>query len=193
MIKVNLFRDKTQKVRKAAAKPAVSRTGLLMAVLLALPLAGLGAWWYQISTDIQSLTETRNRLKAEDARLQGLKKEIARHEELKAQVKNRIDVIERLKDSQSGPVLLLNHVIQSIPRSSPLWLTAMDQKGDRIQITGLTSRSDLIPDLIGNLAAGDFFSNVELELIEENKDQKESKELAKFILVCTAKRKSSSE
>jgi len=189
MIKVNLFRDKTQKIRKAAARPAVSRVGLLMATLLALPLAGLGAWWYQISTDIRNLTQTRGRLKAEDVRLQGLKKEIARYETLKGQVKSRIDVIENLKDSQSGPVLLLNHVIQSIPRATPLWLTSMDQKGDRIQITGFTSRSEAIPDLISNLAAGGFFENVDLELIEDQKDQKDRRELAKFTLVCAAKRK----
>jgi Tfp pilus assembly protein PilN len=189
MIKVNLFRDKTQKIRKAAAKPAVSRTGLLMVVLLALPLGALGAWWYQIRADIQSLSETRTRLKAEDLRLQGLKKEITRYEALKGQLKSRIEVIERLKDSQSGPVLLLNHVIQSIPRATPLWLTALDQVGDRIQITGFTSRSEAIPDLISNLAAGGFFENVDLELIEDQKDQKDRRELAKFTLVCAAKRK----
>jgi len=44
MIKVNLFRDKTQKVRKAAAKPAVARTGALLVVMLVLPLAAVGAW-----------------------------------------------------------------------------------------------------------------------------------------------------
>jgi len=190
MIKVNLFRDKTQKIRKATAKPAVSRTVLLMAVVFALPLVALGAYWYQIKTDIRTLSETRTRLKAEDARLQGLKKEIARTEELKGQVKSRIDIIERLKDSQSGPVLLLNHVIQSIPRATPLWLTSMDQKGDRIQITGFTSRSEAIPDLISNLAAGGFFKDVDLELIEDQKDQKDHRELAKFTLVCTAKTKS---
>ena len=96
-------------------------------------------------------------------------------------------MIERLKESQSGPVLLMNNVIQSIPRSSALWLTSMDQKGDRIQITGFTKHSEVIPDLLTNLSASGYFENVDLELLEDPKDT------AKFQLVCTAKHSSPAE
>jgi len=187
MIKVNLFRDKTQKVRKVAVKPAAARTGAILIVLLVLPLAAVGAWWYQLRGEVRSLTASRARLRAEYARLQEVKKEIQRYESLKAQYQSRIDVIERLKQSQGGPVLLMNKVIQSIPRSSPLWLTVMDQKGERIQITGYTKQSNVIPDLLTNLSASGYFENVDLELIEDPKDT------AKFQLVCTAKRTSPAE
>jgi len=187
MIKVNLFHDKTRKVRKAAAKPAVARTGALLVVLLVLPLAAVGAWWYEIRGEVQSLTVSRSRLRAENARLQEIKKDIQKYETLKGQYQSRIDVIEQLKQSQSGPVLLMNNVIQSIPRSSSLWLTAVDQKGERIQITGYTRYSDVIPDLLTNLAASGYFENVDLELIEDPKD------LAKFQLVCTTKRTTPAE
>jgi len=187
MIKVNLFRDKTQKVRKAAAKPAVARTGVLLVMLLVLPLAAVGAWWYQLRGEVKTLTASRSRLRTESARLQDLKKDIQKYETLKAQYESRIGVIERLQQSQSGPVLLMNNVIQSIPRSSSLWLTALDQKGERIQITGYTKQSDIIPDLLTNLASSGYFENVDLELIDNPKD------LAKFQLVCTAKRTTSAE
>jgi len=187
MIKVNLFHDKTEKIRTAVVKPAASRTGLLLGAIFLLPLAALGAWWYQIHSEIGSLTRERARLKLEDARLQGIKKEIAKYEELKVQTQSRIDVIERLKDSQTGPVLLLNHVIQSIPKNTPLWLTAMEQKGDRIQITGMTQRSDVLPDLIANLGTPGFFKAVDLEVMEE------PKEVAKFVLSCTTNRKARAE
>ncbi|NWG13713.1 MAG: PilN domain-containing protein [Acidobacteria bacterium] len=187
MIKVNLFHDKTQQVRKTTAQPAASRTSFLLVAVFLLPLAALGAWWYQIRSDIGGLTGARDHLKTQEARLQGLKKEIAKYDELKKQFQSRIDVIERLKDSQSGPVLLMNHVIRSMPRGSPLWLTAMDQKGDKIQITGMTQRSDVLPDLIANLGSSGFFGTVDLEIIEEPKD------LAKFILTCTISQKNTAE
>jgi Tfp pilus assembly protein PilN len=187
MIKVNLFRDKTQKVRKTAVKPAAARTGALLIVLLVLPVAAVGTWWFQLKGEVRSLTASRSRLRAENARLQEVKKEIQRYESLKVQYQSRIDVIERLKESQSGPVLLMNNVIQSIPRSSALWLTSMDQKGDRIQITGFTKHSEVIPDLLTNLSASGYFENVDLELLEDPKDT------AKFQLVCTAKHSSPAE
>lgn len=187
MIKVNLFRNKTKKVSKAIAVPAFARTGALLVVVLFLPLAAVGAWWYQIRSDVQNLTAARSRLRAENARLQEVKKDVQKYEALKSQYQSRIEVIEQLKRSQSGPVLLMNNVIQSIPRSSSLWLTAMDQKGERIQITGYTKHSDVIPDLLSNLAASGYFENVDLELLEDPKD------LAKFQLVCTAKRTTPAE
>ncbi len=187
MIKVNLLRDKTQQVPRTTVRPAASRMGLVLVAIFLLPLAAVGAWWYQVRSDIGSLTETRSHLRTREASLQGLKKEITKYEELKKQFQGRIDVIERLKDSQSGPVLLMNHVIRSIPRGTPLWLTALDQKGDRIQITGMTQRSNVLPDLIANLGSSGFFGTVDLEIIEEPKDQ------AKFILTCTIGQKNTVE
>ncbi len=187
MIKVNLLSDKTQQVRKTTVQPPVSRTGLFLVAIFLLPLAALGAFWYQVSSDIDSLTETRSHLRIQEARLQGLKREIAKYEDLKKQFQSRIDVIERLKDSQSGPVLLMNHVIRSIPRSTPLWLTAMEQKGDKIQMTGMTRRSNVLPDLLANLGSSGFFETVDLEIIEEPKD------LAKFILTCIISKKNTAE
>jgi Tfp pilus assembly protein PilN len=96
---------------------------------------------------------------------------------------SRIEVIEKLKEFQTGPVLLLNHVIHSIPANANLWLTAMDQKGDRVQIVGFAQRSEAIPDFMSSLAASGYFESVDLELIEEQKDA------AKFSLLCVSTQK----
>ena len=147
----------------------------------------MGGWWYYINRDINSLTASRDKLRVEDARLQGLKKQISEFENLKRQGQSRIDVIEKLKEYQTGPVLLLNHVIQSIPANSSLWLTLLDQKGDTIHITGYTLRNESIPDFMSNLTATNFFKSVDLELLEDTKDA------AKFSLVCVGATKLSTE
>jgi Tfp pilus assembly protein PilN len=183
MIKVNLIVDHTMRGRRVSVTPKVSRMGLVYTAVLLVIAAGLGAYWYILDRQVNTLTDTRDRLRAEDQRLKGLKAKLAQFEKLKQVRQSRIDVIERLKESQTGPVLLLNHVIQSIPRDGQLWLTTFSQKGERVQIVGFALHSDVIPDFMSNLATTNVFKSVELELIQEDK------EAAKFSLLCVTTQK----
>ncbi len=191
MIKVNLLREQAARIRKKAIVPSVSHVGLLLLAGFLVLAAGLGLWWYSTTREIARLTETREKLRAEDKRLQGLKKEITEFEKARQLLQSRIQVMEKLKEAQTGPVQLMNHVIRSIPRESSLWLTLLDQKGDRIQIVGYTLRSDSIPDFMINLASGGLFKSVDLELIQVEKEK--GKEAARFSLVCTGARKTQTE
>jgi len=188
MIKVNLIAEKTTRGRKViSVTPTVSRMGLIYAAVLALTALGVVTYWYTLDRQIATLTSSRDRLRAEDLRLQGLKQKLVQFEKLKQQRQSRIEVIERLKESQTGPVLLLNHVIASIPRDTDLWLTSLDQKGDRVKIAGYTVRSDRLPDFLSNLHQAEVFRSVELEIMQEEK------EAAKFSVVCLTAQKSRGE
>jgi len=189
MIKVNLLRDQSTKKpsRKKGAFPTFSRIGFIIAAAFAVILVGLGWWWYSVAREITQLTEAHDRLRIENAKLQGLKKQIVEFERLKKLQESRIQVIEKLKEAQTGPVLLLNHVIRSIPRESGIWLTTLDQKGDRINIIGYTKRAEFIPDFMTNLSATKFFQSVDLDIILDEKEG------SKFSLVCMTALKSARE
>ncbi len=185
MIKVNLLRDQTVRTRKTTVTPSVSRMGLVLLAIFLVLVGGLGGCWYSVSREIASLTLARTRLRAENTRLQNLKKEIEKYQQLKQLQQSRIEVIEKLKEFQTGPVNLLNHVIQSMPRDSSLWLTVLDQKGERISIKGFAFRNEAIADFMSSLAATGFFRSVDLELLESDKD----KDASKFSLICMGPRK----
>jgi Tfp pilus assembly protein PilN len=187
MIKVNLINDHSGRVRKISVAPTISRMGLVFAAVLLLTVASLTGYWYVLNRQINTLTDTRDRLKVEDERLRGLKNKLAEYEKLKQIRQSRIDVIEKLKEFQTGPVQLLNHVIASIPRDSQIWLVGLEQKGERVQIAGFAARSDVIPDFMVNLSGSKVFKSVELELIQEDKDA------AKFSLVCITAQKKGAE
>ncbi len=187
MIKVNLLRDQTARVRKAFSAPAISRTGLIFVAIFVLVSAGMGTWCYYIKHQISTGTEKRNRLRVEERRLESLKKEIEKFEKLKQMRQSRIDVIEKLKENQTGPVLLLNTVIQSIPSDGIMWLTNLTQKDDGIRLTGYTRNTDVIPDFMSNLAATGYFKTVDLEQIESQK------EASMFSLVCVSRNKQQAE
>ncbi len=183
MIKVNLLKDHTVRVRKPFVKPTVSRIGLIYLAIFLLGAGAMGTWTIYLRQQINAGIQKRNRLRIEEARLQALKKEIQQFEILKQQRQSRIDVIEKLKEEQTGPVLLLNTILQSIPREGVLWLTSLTQKESSIKIVGYTQNTEVIPDLITNLASSGFFQTVDLELIESQKDA------SKFSLLCTSAQK----
>ena len=181
MIKVNLLKDPTARVHhKAFVKPTVSRAGLAFVAIIVLVAGGMGAWYFSLKVQAKTLTEKRNKLRIEEARLSELKKELTKFEEIKRQRQNRIDVIEKLKQQQTGPVLLLNHVIQSIPRNRLLWLTNLTQKDTNIKIVGFTEQIEAIPDFMTNLTETGFFQSVDLETIERQK------EASRFSLLCVS-------
>jgi Tfp pilus assembly protein PilN len=180
MIKVNLLRDQTARVRKSFAKPTVSRTGLILVAIFVLVAGGMGAWWFYLDRQIQKCTERRDELRIQEARLQSLQKEIENYKQMKQLRLSRIKVIENLKEAQTGPVVLLNQVLQSIPRDGVMWLTSLNQKDSQVRIIGYAQHTEAIPDFMSNLATNGYFQTVDLESIESQKDA------SKFSLLCIA-------
>jgi Tfp pilus assembly protein PilN len=187
MIKVNLLKDHATRPRKNLGTPRVSRMGLIFIATAVLVAGAMGFWTLQVQRQIKTGKIKREELRREEARLEALKKEINKFEQLKQLRQNRIDVIEQLKTNQTGPVLLLNKVIQSIPRDGVLWLTSLTQKADTIKIIGYTQHTEIIPDFMTNLTRCGIFQSVDLETIEAQKDA------SKFSLVCISGRKPQAE
>lgn len=188
MIKVNLLRDQTVRSRVTVAVPVASPVKLWALTALAVVAVLIGASWFYLHSQVAELTGTRDRLKIEFARMQALSKEIEQFEKMANERQNRIDIIEQLQSNQTGPVLLLNHLIHSIPTTAAVWLSSLEQKGDQVRITGFTVRGETIPDFMSTLAATGFFKTVDLELYEDT-----DKDPAKFILICVSTRKTPTE
>lgn len=185
MIKVNLLRDKTVPSRTMTLKPKASPLGWMVLAVMALVAGGLWTTHHFLTKEVGSLVETRDRLSLEHKRLQALRKQIDQYDKMKRERQSRVDVIEQLKTNQTGPVLLMNHLIRSIPTNTAFWLTGVDQKGEQLRITGFTARGETIPDFMSNLSSSGYFKSVDLELFED-----QQKDAAKFTLVCvTSQRK----
>jgi Tfp pilus assembly protein PilN len=187
MIKVNLLKDQTARARKTFVKPTVSRIGLIYLAIFVLASGTMATWFFYVKQQITAGNEKRTQLRIEEARLQLLQKEVEKYQKLKQFRQGRIDVIETLKKNQSGPVLLLNTVIHSIPPNVDVWLTSLTQKSNEIKITGNTLQPEVIPELMSNLTASGIFASVDLELIERKDDT------SKFSLICISIKNSQAE
>jgi type IV pilus assembly protein PilN len=187
MIRVNLLKDQTAAVHKTSASPAVSQLGPVYAAILLLATGTMAAWSCYIHRQITAAGKKRTCLRIKDSHLQKQRKEIEKYQEIYQLHQSRIDVIEQLKEGQTGPVLLLNTVIQSIPRNTSLWLTSLTQKSDSIKIAGFAQQTEVIPDLMSNLIDSGIFDAVDLEEIESRKG------ISKFSLLCRSVGKTTGE
>jgi hypothetical protein len=65
-----------------------------------------------------------------------------------------VNLIERLKAEQGGPVRMLDEISKALPDF--VWLTKMDQAGATVKITGEASNNNAVADFLSNLQrAGD--------------------------------------
>ena len=72
----------------------------------------------------------------------------------------KVDLIERLKAEQSGPVHMLDEVSKSLPDF--VWLSGLDQTGAAIRFNGQSSGLTSVADFISALQRTGWFPQVDL-------------------------------
>ena len=159
MIRINLISQAREKPRRRV--PAASLVGsgqkITVACTLILVLAALGVgWWYwSLRKEAAKLTDDIAAAETETRRLQALIVQVRQFETRKAQLEQRVTLIETLRRGQSSPV----HVLDAISRSMPdmLWLTQLDQKGADLTIEGRCLNLTSISDFVDNLGRSGWF------------------------------------
>ncbi len=108
-----------------------------------------------IDTEIQSLTP--------------FKQELESYETQKRQVSQRLDVIHRLVDGRSTPVIALDAVAQNLPEGA--WLEAivfdgLDKTGEKVNLAGRAINNEDISDYIDRLSQSSYLRAVKLNSVE---------------------------
>jgi type IV pilus assembly protein PilN len=185
MIRINLLGVERQQPRKTAASfalfDAAQRTTFACCLVLGLAAMGMAAWYWSLSRAADKVASEIAAAQAEIVRLQPVLAEVARAEERRAQLKQRVDIIEELRQGQSVPVKLLDHVSRSLP--DMLWLTALDQKADAVNIEGRTATLISLADFVANLGTNKVVSkpiDIVNSEVEASTDSKQGAEVIKF-------------
>jgi len=168
MIRVNLTgADRTTQKRKVSTPGA---PGAVQAYLF-LALFGGGAallcaalWWYE-SAKIRDLDSQIVVAEKRQKELQAIKVQVDALEAKRATFQKKVDLIERLKAEQTGPVHMLDEISKALPDF--VWLTAMDQTGPTVKFTGEATGLTSIADFIAALERSGWFPNVDLSSSQE--------------------------
>ena len=178
MIRVNLIGE-----RKSAKKKVPFQIGqkLTIACSLILILSGLVIGWRYWSLDKEStkLDAALATAQKETARLHSIIAQVQEFEQRKAQLQQRVGLIEQLRKDQTGPVHMLDQISRALPPM--LWLTELKQTpaAADVLIEGRCTTLTGLSDFVSNLEASGYFKR-SVEIVSSTSESAPTGELIKF-------------
>lgn len=150
MIRINLLGVERKQTR---ARTLTFDIGQKLTVVCSLILVGgalgIGYWYWSLNAASARMDRDIAAANAEATRLRTLLSEVQQFEARRAQLTQRVQLIEQLRGGQSVPVQLLDHVSHSLP--DMLWLTSLVQNGPELTIQGQSTTLIALSDFVGNL------------------------------------------
>lgn len=153
MIRINLLGVERQKTRKTTFSFNLAQgVPVLCGLIVVAAASGIGWWYWSLTQASAQVDADIVAARQESARLAGLMNEVKQFEAQRAQLQQRVSLIETLRGGQSIPVQLLDHVSKSLP--DMLWLTDLEQDGPGLTIEGRATTLIALSDFVGNLGTG---------------------------------------
>jgi type IV pilus assembly protein PilN len=166
MIRINLLapeRPTEKRSKKSASAPATP--GAFQAYLLLTLFAGGTAflcaalWWIQTAT----LKDLDQKIAADEKRqrdLQAIKVQVDAFQRKKMLLERKVELIEKLRAEQKGPVHMLDEISKALPDF--VWLNALDEGSGRINFNGQSNSLTAVADFISALQRSGWFPVVDL-------------------------------
>ena len=151
MIRINLLAVERGPVKRAALIPAAHRVTIAAGLILVLTVGVIGAWFWSMRRESQQVDQDITRAETEIMQLRSVLVQVQKFEAQRAQLQQRVTLIEQLRQGQTVPVQVLDHVSRSLP--DMLWLTDLKQEGPFLTIEGRTTTLIGLSDFVGNLGA----------------------------------------
>jgi hypothetical protein len=166
MIRINLSGAPRSKKGKRAAVPSVGGEApnpiAIIAILVILGVGGNGYYYNKLTNEAKKITADKARAMEENHRLAAVKAKYEEAEKQKEVFRKRVEVIDKLRSAQSGPVNLLNSIGDTVNSTDAVWLATMRDDGRNISMDGTALSADAVAKLITNLKKSGFFKNVEI-------------------------------
>lgn len=159
MIRINLL-----PVREARRKADLRQQMLMIgASAVASLVLAAGAQQF-VRSQISATNERIEQLNTQLAQFKPQQEKVDAYKAKKADIEQKLQVIERLEKSRSGPVHILDELASRTPER--VWLTTMKASDGRIELEGMSLDNELVAQFLTDLNASPYFANVELKKTE---------------------------
>jgi type IV pilus assembly protein PilN len=157
MIRINLLAAERDRAKKKAVTLGTVGQKLTIGCSLILVLGGLAIGWryWTVNHDSAELDKEIAAAQQETTRLHSVIEQVQQFEQRKAQLQQRVVLIEQLRKGQTGPVHMLDQISRAMPPM--LWLTELKQIGAEIVIDGKCTSPIGVSDFVANLEASGYF------------------------------------
>jgi type IV pilus assembly protein PilN len=155
LIRINLLTvDRERTKRKATFQIGQKITVGCSLILVAAALV-VGWWFWSLQRQSATLDQEIADAERETQRLQSVIQQVSQFEARRAQLQQRVTLIEELRKGQTGPVHLLDQISKSLPES--MWLTDLKQAASEITLEGNCTSLNALSDFVSALEASNLF------------------------------------
>ena len=190
MIRINLLGIAKPKNRRAGAPPApaieigdVSSPTVKILVAVALVVGANGYQWFSLNRQAQDTAAKMKVAEQANRDLSDVKSKYMERQKEADNYKHRVDVIDQLRQAQTGPVELLNTIGTTINNTEAVWLNTMKDEGGDISIEGMALSTDAVANLIANLEKTGYFKDIEIKETYQDEQVKDMQAF-QFTLTC---------
>lgn len=171
MIKINLLETAKGKGKRGgggASLPTMEMGDMgspKLKVLVVVVLAGLFnlGYWYRLDHQEKAIAVQMKVADQKNRELADVKARFMERQNQAEAYKRRVDVIDGLRASQTGPVNLLAMLGETVNNTEAVWLSKMDDTGPVVKLEGTALSTDAVANLIANLQKTGFFKSVEID------------------------------
>jgi type IV pilus assembly protein PilN len=157
MIRINLLAAERDRAKKKGVTLGTAGQKLTIGCSLILVLAVLFIGWryWALARESSQLDTEISTAQQETTRLHSVIQQVQQFEQRKAQLQQRVVLIEQLRKGQSGPVHMLDQISRALPPM--LWLVELKQTGTDIVIDGKCTTLTGLSEFVSNLEASGYF------------------------------------
>ncbi len=192
MIKINLLENsKGKNKRGGGGGPSMPTMELgdmgspKLKILVVVVLAGLInlGYWYRLDHQSKAIATRMAEAERHNRELADVKAHFLERQTQADNYKRRVDVIDGLRASQTGPVNLLAMLGETVNNTEAVWLSKMDDTGPAVKLEGTALSTDAVANLIANLQKTGYFKTVEIDETYQD-DQIKDMQAFQFTLNC---------
>jgi type IV pilus assembly protein PilN len=155
VIKINLLAVERKAAKHAVAFQSGQKLTIGCSAILIVTALFVGWRYWSIQQESAQLDKDISEAQQETTRLHAIILNVQQFEQQKAQLQQRVVLIEQLRKSQTGPVHMLDEISRALPPM--LWLTALKQADDSVTIDGQCMAVTGLTDFVTNLEASGYF------------------------------------
>jgi type IV pilus assembly protein PilN len=155
MIRINLL-----PVREERRKADLQQFGLVLAGVFVGSIMLVGLYHVKLSSDVSEARAGVAATQQQIDRFQPQLKQLEEYRKTKAEIETKLEVIERLDASRSGPVRVFDELATHAP--ARLWLTKLEAHGGQLRVEGMSLDNELVALFLTALNESAYFDDVEL-------------------------------